>query len=448
MSVSDIYIDLFRNNRQTIDAGIAPVINGCRERALQALSEYGLPNKKLEEYLHFDAEQLFAPDWGMNLGRLKMAVDYTEAFRCNVPNLSTLLYYLAGDTLVQSESAARVQLDNGVLIGSLNSMAKDYPELVEKYYAGIANMERSGIASINTMFAQDGLFVYVPDGVVVEKPVQLVSLLQSKVDMMVNRRILVVLGNGAQLKLLLCDHSIESRNALSVQVVEAYVGSGASFSYYDLEETHTANNRINELFIEQQADSSVELKTITLHNGKTRNSIFATLAGRGASLNVDGVAITDKQQQVDNYTYIDHKVSDCTSNELYKYVLDQESLGAFAGRVLVRQDAQRTAAHQTNRNICLTRTARMFTQPQLEIYADDVKCSHGATVGQLDEKALFYMQQRGISESEARTLLMLAFVDEVIGNVKLEPLRDRLRRLVEKRFRGELGHCEGCNICK
>jgi Fe-S cluster assembly protein SufD len=141
-------------------------------------------------------------------------------------------------------------------------------------------------------------------------------------------------------------------------------------------------------------------------------------------------------------------VSDCTSSELYKYVLDQESQGAFAGRVLVREDSQRTVAHQTNRNICLTRSARMFTQPQLEIYADDVKCSHGATVGQLDDKAMFYMQQRGISAAEARTLLMLAFVDEVIGNVKLEPLRDRLRRLVEKRFRGELGHCEGCNICK
>lgn len=448
MNVSNIYIDLFRENRQVIDSGISPILNGCRDAALEALQKYGLPTTKQEEYLHFNAEELFRTDWGLNLGRLNMPVDYAEAFRCNVPNLSTLLYYLAGDTLVQSESAARVQTAEGVLIGSLNSLAKDYPELVGRYYAKIAKMERSGIAAINTLFAQDGLFVYVPDGVVVEKPVQLVSLLQSKVDMMVNRRILVVLGNNAQLKLLLCDHSIDSRNALSVQVVEAFVGSGSQFSYYDLEETHTANNRINELFIEQQADSSVELKTITLHNGKTRNSIFATLAGKGASLNVDGVAITDKQQQVDNYTYIDHKVPDCTSSELYKYVLDQESQGAFAGRVLVREDSQRTVAHQTNRNICLTRSARIFTQPQLEIYADDVKCSHGATVGQLDDKAMFYMQQRGISAAEARTLLMLAFVDEVIGNVKLEPLRDRLRRLVEKRFRGELGHCEGCNICK
>lgn len=448
MNIADIYIELFQNNRQTIDAGISPVINECRESARDSLIRYGLPTDRLEEYLRFDVEALFAPDWGMNLGRLKMPVDYAEAFRCNVPNLSTLLYYLAGDTLVESDSAQRVQLPEGVMVGSLNEIAKSHPEIVAPYYAKLANTDRCGIASINTMFAQDGLMIYVPDGVVVEKPVQLVSLLKSNVDMMLTRRILVVLGDGAQLKLLLCDHSIESRDVLSTQVAEVFVGKGASLSYYDLEETHTANNRLSELYLDLEADSFAEVKTITLHNGKTRNSVYASLSGRGAQIDIDGVAVVDKQQQIDNYTLIDHKVSDCTCNELYKYVLDEESQGSFAGRILVRQDSQRSVAHQTNRNICLTRSARMYTQPQLEIYADDVKCSHGATVGQLDDKALFYMQQRGISADEARTLLMLAFVDEVIGGVKLEPLRDRLRRLVEKRFRGELGHCEGCHICK
>ena len=170
MNVSKIYIDLFRENRQVIDSGISPILNGCRDAALEALQKYGLPTTKQEEYLHFNAEELFRTDWGLNLGRLNMPVDYAEAFRCNVPNLSTLLYYLAGDTLVQSESAARVQTAEGVLISSLNSLAKDYPELVGKYYAKIAKMERSGIAAINTLSAQDALLVNVPDGVVVEKP--------------------------------------------------------------------------------------------------------------------------------------------------------------------------------------------------------------------------------------------------------------------------------------
>ena len=176
--------------------------------------------------------------------------------------------------------------------------------------------------------------------------------------------------------------------------------------------------------------------------------MFSTFAGRGSFLSLNGIAITDREQHVDNMTFVDHRVSDCTSTELFKYVLDEQSTGAFAGKVLVRHGAQHTESQQTNRNICLTRQARMFTQPQLEIYADDVKCSHGATVGQLDENAMFYMRQRGIPEAEARMMLMQAFVGEVIGHVSLEPLRDRLNRLVEKRLRGELSKCEGCRACR
>ena len=148
----------------------------------------------------------------------------------------------------------------------------------------------------------------------------------------------------------------------------------------------------------------------------------------------------------DNNTFIDHRVSDCTSTELYKYVLDDSAVGAFAGKVLVREGAQHTSSQQTN--LCATREARMYTQPQLEIYADDVKCSHGATVGQLDDNALFYMRQRGIAEREARLLLMFAFVNEVIDEIRLDALKDRLHLLVEKRFRGELNKCQGCAMCK
>jgi len=158
--------------------------------------------------------------------------------------------------------------------------------------------------------------------------------------------------------------------------------------------------------------------------------------------------ISDKEQHVDNNTLVDHQVSRCTSHELYKYVLDDKSTGAFAGRVLVRQDAQQTVSEEVNQNLCATREARMFTQPMLEIYADDVKCSHGSTVGQLNDQALFYMRQRGISLEEARLLLQIAFVGEVIDKIELTPLRDRLRYLVDKRFRGELNKCEGCKLCK
>lgn len=441
------YIELFQENRALVERGSSGVINAMRDRALESLKTYGLPSKKLEEYLHTDVSAWFEPDWGMNLARLDMPVDMAQAFKCNVPNLSTLMYFLANDSYAESHSASRV-LPDGVIAGSLKEISDSNPELVSEYYCRLADLDKTGTAAFNTLFAQDGFMVYVPDGVCVEKPLQLVTLLQSKVDLLVNRRILVVLGRGAQLKMLLCDHALSANSFLSTQVIEVFAGQDSRFELYDLEETHTRNHRVSELYIRQEAGSWVHADSITLNNGLTRNSAFVTLSGRGASLSLNGAAIADSSQHVDNLTFVDHREPDCTSSELFKYVLDGQSTGAFAGKVLVRPGSQRTVSQQTNRNICLTRQARMFTQPQLEIYADDVKCSHGSTVGQLDDNAMFYMRQRGISEKEARMLLMLAFVAEVIGMVELDALRDRLTRLVEKRFRGELSQCEGCRACR
>ena len=165
-------------------------------------------------------------------------------------------------------------------------------------------------------------------------------------------------------------------------------------------------------------------------------------------MTANGCVIADKMQRVDNNTLIDHQTPRCQSSELYKYVLDDSAVGAFAGKVLVREGAQKTMSKETNANLCATSSARMYTQPMLEIYADDVQCSHGSTVGQMDEAALFYMRQRGIDEREARLLLKAAFITEVIETIPLESLRDRLHVLVDKRLRGELSKCEGCKLCK
>ena len=448
MKPAQSYIELFSQNRALVERGSAGVMNALRDAALKALTEYGLPHNGLEEYLHTDVSQWFEPDWGMNLARLDMPVDFAQAFKCSVPNLSTQLYFLANDVFASSDTAVKNLLPKGVFAGSLKDAAMNRPELVDQFYGKLADMDKPGIAAINTLFAQDGFLLYVPDGVIIEKPLQLITLLSSKVDLMVNRRIMVVLGRDAQAKLLLCDHALAANQYLTTQVMEVFVGRNSVFELYDLEETNYANKRVSELYVNQEESSSVEIDYVTLHNGQTRNTVFSTFAGRGSKLSLNGIATIDKEQHVDNMTFVDHRVSDCTSNELFKYVLDDSASGAFAGKVLVRHGAQHTESQQTNRNICLTRQARMFTQPQLEIYADDVKCSHGATVGQLDEKAMFYMRQRGIPEQEARMMLMQAFVGEVIGHVSLEPLRDRLNRLVEERFRGELTQCEGCRACR
>ena len=190
------------------------------------------------------------------------------------------------------------------------------------------------------------------------------------------------------------------------------------------------------------------LDNITLHNGVTRNRTDLTLSGEYAETTLNGLVIADKEQQVDNNTLIDHRVPHCQSQQLYKYVLDDKARCAFAGRVLVREGAQKTVSQETNANLLGSREARIYTQPMLEIYADDVKCSHGSTVGQLGEQAMFYMQQRGIPYEEARMLLKFAFAADVLSTIHLDALHDRLNYLVDKRFRGELSKCEGCRMCK
>lgn len=425
----------------------AEVMNAVRDEAYENFKSLGFPTKKVERYKYTDIEKLFEPNYGLNINRLDIPVNPYDAFRCDVPNLSTSLYFVVNDAFYK-KSEPKALLPEGVIVDSLKNQAERNPELIAKYYAKLAKTDEDAITALNTMLAQDGLLVYVPKNVVVDRAIQVINILRSDVDMMVNRRVLIVVEEGAEAKLLFCDHAADDCNFLATQVIEAYVGRNASLDLYCLEETHAKNVRVSNLYIDQQADSRLNHNVITLHNGVTRNRVDLSLSGKGAECVLNGCVIADKEQHVDNNTVIDHKVEHCTSSQLYKYVLDEKAKGAFAGRVLVRHGAQKTSSEMRNQNICATREARMFTQPMLEIYADDVKCSHGSTVGQLNDAAMFYMQQRGISQKEAKLLLEFAFVNEVIDTIRLEPLRDRLHHLVEKRFRGELSKCEGCKLCK
>lgn len=441
------YIDLYGECRDMLQKHSCEVMNAVRDEAFENFKRLGFPTKKVERYKYTDIPSLFEPDYGLNINRLEIPVDPYKAFKCDVPNLSTSLYFVVNDSFYD-KALPKKELPEGVIVDSLARIAAEKPELIGRYYAKIAKTEEDGITALNTMLAQDGLLIYVPKGTVVDRAIQVINILRSDVDLMVNRRVLIIVEDRAEIKLLFCDHAADDRRFLATQVIEAYVGENAGLDLYCLEETHAKNVRVSNVFISQQANSRVNHNVITLHNGTTRNRTDLVFEGEGAECNLAGCVIADKDQHVDNNTLIDHKVGHCTSNELYKYVLDENAVGAFAGKVLVRHGAQHTTSQETNQNLCTTKTARMFTQPMLEIYADDVKCAHGSTVGQLNDAALFYMQQRGISKKEAKLLLEFAFINEVIDHMKLEPLRDRLHYLVEKRFRGELNKCEGCKLCK
>ena len=445
------YIELYKQARQMIFNHAPESMNVVRDTAFEDFRKQGFPTKKVERYKYTDIQKLFEPDYGVNLSRLQIPVDPYEAFRCDVPNLSTSLYFVVNDMFFHDDKP-KGHLPEGVIIGSM----RDYPELVAKYYTKLAKTSEDAITALNTMLAQDGLLVYVPKNTKVDRAIQVINILKATPqnaqrvvpDLMVNRRVLIVLEECAEIKMLFCDHAADDRNFLATQVIEAYVGENASLDLYCMEETHNKNVRLSNVYIVQQANSRVNHNVITLHNGITRNKLDLTFSGEGAECQCYGCVIADKQQHVDNNTLIVHKVPHCTSQELYKYVLDDKATGAFAGRVLVEHGAQKTTSQMTNQNLTATKEARMYTQPMLEIYADDVKCAHGSTVGQLNDAALFYMRQRGISLQEAKVLLQNAFINEVIDHMQLEPLRDRLHYLVEKRFRGELNKCSGCKLCK
>ena len=476
MNSEQQYIELYQQAREMIFSHAPEVMNAVRDEAFENFKTLGFPSRKVERYKYTDMQKLFEPDYGVNLSRLQIPVDPYEAFHCDVPNLSTSLYFVVNDMFYHDEKP-KGHLPEGVIIGSL----RDYPELVSKYYTKQAKTSEDAVTALNTMLAQDGLLVYVPKNVKVDRAIQVINILKAPTlrvksdarisssepevarpsakatpqnaqrqvpDLMVNRRVLIVLEENAEIKMLFCDHAADDRNFLATQVIEAYVGENASLDLYCMEETHHKNVRVSNVYIDQQANSRVNHNVITLHNGITRNKLDLTFSGEGAECQCYGCVIADKQQHVDNNTLITHQVPHCTSNELYKYVLDDKAVGAFAGRVLVEHGAQKTISQMTNQNLTATKEARMYTQPMLEIYADDVKCAHGSTVGQLNDAALFYMRQRGISLNEAKLLLQNAFINEVIDHMQLEPLRDRLHYLVEKRFRGELNKCSGCKLCK
>lgn len=448
------YIEIFTKYRDVIDKHASPVLNARRDEALNDFQRLGFPTKKMENYKHIDVEAEFIPDYALNLSRVPMAGNPYFAFSCKVPNLNTNLYYILND-LFNKKYLPEMVYPEGVYVGSLKDFANTHPDICEKYYGKLADTKKDAIAAFNTMFVQDGLVVYVPKKTVVETPIQLINILKSDFDYLINRRILIIAEENAQVKLLSCDHTGDGRKYLVTQVNEIYIGANAIVDFYDLEENSDNVTRFTSTFIQQSTQSNVLFNSIALKGGITRNNYNVELVGEHAETYVCGLVVGDQKRYVDNFVYIDHAVSNCVSTQLFKYILLEEAIGAFCGRIYVAKDAQKTLAYQSNNNLCVSSESKMYSKPQLEIYADDVKCSHGLTTGQLDDDALFYLRARGLSENTAKFMLMHAFATDVLNHVRLDVLKDKLSNLVEKRLKGENvrcgdgdtpGHCR-CNKC-
>ncbi len=441
MKPQQIYANLFTNYREVLRLHSSEAMDACRDEAFAAFRRLGMPDSRSEAYRYCRLDEALAVDYGVNLYRLAVPAHPSEVFRCDVPTLSTRLYFVVNDMYYPSKRP--VQLPEGVICGSLNQMLKEHPQL-GSWYGRLSAATDDGLAAMNTAFAQDGFVLYVPKGVTIDKPLQLIQMFQGEIDILATRRLLVILEEGASANLIVCDHAISTGQYFSNQVVEIFVGENAHLEYYEMEMTHPQTVRVSNTYISQASDSSLLMNGVQLENGLSRNNVYLRFDGKRAKADLSGLSLLGGEQLADNHIVVDHAQGNCCSNQLFKYILDGSSRGVFGGKVLVRPLAQQTQAFQSNANMCNSDRARMHSLPQLEIYADDVKCSHGSATGQIDEEALFYMRQRGIGAEQARMLLKLAFASDVIDRISLQPLQGRVRMLVEKCLRGQLANCTIC----
>jgi len=429
--------------RDSLKESGAPVLNIHRQKAFRDFVAQGIPTRKVENYKYTNLQPAFAKEFDFPVRKSANDFQLEEKFKCDVPQMNTHVVTMRNGWFY-AEANEAVQLPEGVILDSFENVARTRPDLVEKFYGKLADTLADAMVALNTAFAQDGYFLYVPKNVAVEQPLQIINLLQAPKDTYVTQRNLIVVEEGAEVKLILCDHTLNLQNYFFNNATEAFIGSNASLDYYTVQNQHNNSVAVNSVFVHQEQDSHLTSNTVTLHGGLIRNNLKVELDGKNCEANMFGLSFLDRKQHVDNFTQIIHGQPHCESNQLYKNVLDDESTGAFSGRIHVRRDAQKTNAFQRNNNLLLTDKAQMQTKPQLIIEADDVKCSHGATIGQIDEEALFYLRSRGIEEKQARLIMMNAFSYEVVQTIKVEPLRDRINELIERRLSGDVGRCHEC----
>jgi Fe-S cluster assembly protein SufD len=319
-------------------------------------------------------------------------------------------------------------LPKGMRFGSLAAAATEQADVVGRYLGQLAHPDDRAFAALNTAFTQDGAYLFVPDGLVLEQPLQIlfVSTGEPTTASMTHPRTLIVAGDRTQVQIVETYASASPHKHFTNAVTELVAGENAVVDHYKIEEEGLDAYHVAGMHIHATRSSNVSTHAFTLGGRFVRNDIVAVLDGEGAECTLNGLYIVDGDRLVDTHTTIDHAKAHCPSHEIYKGILGGNARAVFNGKIIVRQDAQKTDAKQTNRALLLSDSATINTKPQLEIFADDVKCTHGAAIGQLDEDALFYLRARGLTMLEARDLLIHAFAGEVIERVRIEPLRRAL----------------------
>lgn len=428
---------------ETIQA-FSPDVQKIRYEALERFKEIGFPHNKMEKWRNSKIKDTLKYDYHMYTQEFNTNLKEEDIFQCDVHDLDAFTVNLYKGYFVYKDFPI-FKLGNGTIIGSLAAAFKEYPELVKAHFGkNLQKGEEKAFDLLNTALFVDGLFIYVPKNVKIEQPLQLINAVGREENAFVQNRNLIILEEGSELTFIQCDDSYDFKRSFTNTLSEFYVGANAQLNHYKIQNLNNNSFLVNSDYFHQEKDSRMLTNRMMFNGGLIRNEIYAKLNGQNADADIQGLYLADKNQHIDNQIFVDHAVPNCQSNELFKGIVDDYASAVFNGHILVRQDAQKTNAYQNNNNIVLTDKAKVNSKPFLEIYADDVKCSHGSTLGQLDEEALFYIRQRGIGIDNARLLLMYAFAADVITDIKIDKLYTRIDDMIKKRLRGELSICDQC----
>lgn len=428
------YLSYFERFEKSLNGEAITRLHAIRKAAIAKFAELGFPTTKDEEWKFTDvspiANGVFAPF--INHKRPTVSPDELARFSFGHPEWIRIVCM---NGQFSKELSSINDLPHGVLISSLGDAIKQYPDLVEQHLAKYARYDENAFVALSTAFLNDGVFMYVPARTVVEKPIHLMMLSGgSEKGILSHPRNLIIAGESSQVAFIETYGGLVDTPYWTNTVTEIVLAKNAVVEHDRLQMESDHAFHIGTLHIHQDRDSSYTSNAITFGGRLVRNNITATLAGEGAEATLNGLYLGIDHQHIDNHTCIDHAVPHCPSHELYKGILAEQSRGVFNGKILVRKDAQKTDAKQTNKNLILSNEASIDTKPQLEIFANDVKCTHGATIGQLDDEALFYLRSRGVSLNKARDILIYAFASDVIDRIKVEPLREHIHAILHKRL--------------
>ncbi|MGO1752297.1 MAG: Fe-S cluster assembly protein SufD [Psychroflexus sp.] len=411
-------------------------IHKHRDEAIKFFEETGFPTKKQEDWKYTSLKPILKQDYNF-FPKKEDALDYKDVKKYFIHDIDTYtIVFVDGIFSSQLSNTTHELIDACLMSSALN---KDkYKPVIDKYFNKA--VPEDSMVSLNTAFTREGAYIRIPKNVAAEKPIQILNFSTGNEEaLMVQPRNLIVLEEGSQVEIIERHQSLTENPVLTNVVSEVFVEKNAKLDYYKIQNDHTSASLIDNTFVKQDRDSVASVHTFSFGGKLTRNNLNFYQEGENINSILKGVTIIEGKQHVDHNTLVHHQQPNCQSYQDYKSIFSEKSVGVFNGKVLVDKIAQKTDGFQSNNNILIDDTATCNSKPQLEIFADDVKCSHGCTIGQLDKEALYYLQTRGIPYKEARALLMFAFANNVLSSVKIPEIKKRITKQIALKIGVELG---------